>query len=424
MNMGFRRLFAIVSFVGVFAVGCSESGPGSSRSADDPDALLPGDTVTPGAGEPPVYALVTQVFAPEGQTSYIALTDSIAKYATITLDSATEYPGRALGAGLTGAGTLYVGGNEGGKVTRYDLARDGRSLVEGPSLSFAGKGISNIGEYQEQFQFVSPTKAYYFDGRTAQMVVWDPSEMTVEGSVDLSQLVMQGALLTFSTNAIRRGNEIAFPLGWRSDVDARIVSEAAVLVVDTTNDSVRVVRDGRCGYVRTAVEGADGRLYLATEAYGSAVHRVVPAKAPAPCMLRLDAAWREFDPGYHVELSTLVGGATAGTLLPGPSKDSAWIRVLDESTTAVSDTTNPRVLASTAAWSWWTLSLTDSPTATPQPLGVSNGSDFLINTDDHAVVPEFAADRSHTVLRDLSTGSPGDSTVTIPGLLFSLVRLR
>lgn len=409
------------------AVACSDEGAGAQVDREGGDAgggegpPGSGPDGTPGA---PVYAVITQVFAPEGQTSYIALTSDLTTARHVGLEGAVEYPGRGVGAALVGQNALYVGGNESGTVTRFDLSADGRTLTPSGTVGFSGLGVTTIGEYSEQFQFVSPTKAYYFDGRSAQMIVWNPTEMTAERAVDLSSLALAGAIVTFSTNALRRGDEIALPLGWRSDVDARIPSEAGVLLVNTKDDSVRVLRDGRCGYVRTAVQGEDGRLYLATEAYGSAVHRVVPANAPAPCLLRLEPEWTAFDTSFHVPLSGLVGGATAGTLLPGATPGSAWLRVLDEATTSVGNNTNPRLLASTAAWAWWTITLGDTPVATAQPLGVSNGSDFLLNAEHHALIPEFSGDRSQTSFRDWSEGTPGDSMLSIPGLVFSVARLR
>jgi hypothetical protein len=154
------------------------------------------------------------------------------------------------------------------------------------------------------------------------------------------------------------------------------------------------------------------------------VHRIVPNNAPAPCLLRLDASWSAFDATFHVDLGSLVGGATAGNLLPGASPTTAWIRVLDEKTTSVGPETHPRVLASSPAWGWWAVELGDAPKATAMPLGVGNGSDFVLNAADRAVIPEFSSDRSQTVLRDMSTGTPGATTLSVPGLVFSLVRLR
>jgi hypothetical protein len=57
-------------------------------------------------------------------------------------------------------------------------------------------------------------------------------------------------------------------------------------------------------------------------------------------------------------------------------------------------------------------------------LPLSNGSDFTLRAGSAAFIPEFAGDRSQTVLRDISEGTPGNSTLTIPGLTFSLVLLH
>ncbi|AKF08730.1 hypothetical protein [Sandaracinus amylolyticus] len=425
MNQRYRFVIVSLALIASLSAACGDDDDGSTPTDGgnpDTDGGAPPPT-DGGEPAPPVYAVITQVFEAMGQTSYVVLTGDLTRTTTLALHDATELPGRAIGAGPTGGGALYVGGTEGPTITRYDLSQDGTTLEEGDTVSFAGAGVTSIGEYQDQLQFVSETKAYYFDGRSAQMIVWNPSEMTVERAVDLSELVIERALLTFSTNAVRHGEHIVFPLGWRSDVDARIISVAGVLVVDTRDDSFTVARDERCGYVRTAAEGDDGRLYLATEAYGSAVHRVVAANAPAPCLLRLDESWSAFDTSFHVELSTLVGGATAGSLVQSDGA-TTWIRVLDESAVTVTPETNPRVLASTRAWQWWRITLGPTPTAAVQEIGTSNGSEFLLNVDDHAVIPEFASDRSQTVLRDASDGTPSDANVTVPGLTFSLVRIR
>lgn len=411
-----------------FAAACTPTSgspidDGPSSPSDDAGTLEPTPDGAAPLG-PPAWAIVTQVFSPEGETSYLVVADDVTQTRAIDLSTAIEYPGRGVGATLPGSGALFVGGTEGGTVSRYDLTPGGFTLVPGPTVSFANEGVTSFVEYGEQLQIVSPTKAYWFDGRSAQIIVWNPSTMSVLRAIPLPQLVVPNALLTFSTNVVRRGTSIYYPLGWRSDSEARIVSRASVLVIDTGTDEVRVLDDDRCGYVRTSVTGPDGRLYLATEAYGSAVHRVVPQNAPAPCLLRLDASWSGFDPDYYVDLGAVFGGATAGNLVPGHDASRSWIRVLDEGTTTIGPATNPRILASTPAWSWWTIVPGDVPTVAAAPLGVGNGSDFLLNVSDHPLIPEFAIDRSHTVLRDMASGSPGATTLTVPGLVFSLGRLR
>lgn len=377
----------------------------------------------PGAisGDGPAYAITTQVFGASSSdtASYILLTDTLDSEAPLSLDNGVEVPGRALGVGPEGGGAVFVAGDAAPTVTRYDLQEDG-SLRAGATISFQGKGIATLGEYQGQFQFVSETKAYFFDGATAQVVIWNPKDMTVTGDIPLDGLVLADATLTFSAAPLRRGSDVITFAGWRNGPE--VPSRAAVIIVNSETDEATLVTDERCGYVRDGVQGPDGKIYLATEAYGAAVHRLNPANAAAPCMLRFDPATSQFDADFHVELSTLFGGGTAGALIRGPG-DEPYLRVLDEAAFEILPDTHPRVLASAPAWRWARVALGDAPTATVLDAEPSNGS----------VVPAFLGDRSFVLLYqgqestsflELGGDGPAGSTLSTPGLAFSALKLR
>ena len=369
------------------------------------------------------YAFVSQVFGAGGTaTSYIALSDTLDSSDVVALDDAVEIAGRALGTAYGRA--LFVGTGDAGTLTRYDLQDDG-TLTEGATVSFAGAGVSAIGEYQEQIQVVSETKAYYFDGRTAQMIIWNPSDMTMTSTVSLGDLILEDAITVFATNAHWAGDTLYFPVGWRSSDNARILPTAAMLVIDSTDDSVEIAMDeGRGGYIRTVVDGGDGYLYLATEAYGSAVYRINEDNAPAPCLLRFSVADGAFDETYHVELASILDGANAGTLTPTGTPGDAWIRVFDEEAFSVEVDTNPRVLASTPAWGWARVSLGDEPSATlDSSIAIGTGSAFLIRFGDAPYLVEFASDRSTSSFRPVSTMIP-DATLSVTGVVFSAAELR
>ncbi len=368
-----------------------------------------------------LYALTTQILTTDDPQSYVVLTDSVDHSSPLSLDQAMELPGRALGAGIRKSGSLFVSGNESPTVTRYDVTSDGR-LEQKAAVSFEGKGVSSIGEYQHQFQFVSETKAYYFDGRTAQVIVWNPSEMSVTGSIPLNGLTIEGALLTFATLPISRQDQIIMPVGWRPATGIGITSQAGVVVVDTRNDTATVVKDPRCGYVRDGVVGPDGQIYLATEVYGAAVRRVAGGDTPVPCLLRFNPETRTFDPSFHRELSSLVSGATAGSLLPGPN-GTAYLRVFDESLFTVGESTHPRALASAPAWRWWQLRLDTLSAAPVSALPASTGSTFLFEAEDRVLFTEFASGNTDTHLRELSDES-GAVKTTLPGLTFSFLQVR
>ncbi|WP_164021055.1 hypothetical protein [Pyxidicoccus trucidator] len=385
---------------------------------DDKDPVDPIDE-TP---EKPVYAAIAQVSANNESQSYVILTDSVDQTAPLSLEKAIEVPGRALGSGPMKSGSLYVSSSEGAEVTRYDLTTEG-TLEKKATVSFQGRGVASIGEYQNQFQFISNTKAYYFDGRTAQLIVWNPTDMTLVNAVTINGLATEGAVTTFATHPVRTGNLVIMPVGWRPSAGVGITKQAGLVVVDTTTDAVTLVKDDRCGYVRDGVLGPDGMVYVATEAYGAAVFRVAGGSTPVPCLLKFNPQTRTFDTTFYRELSTLTGGAATGSLLPGP-QGTAYLRVLDETVYTVNAGTHPRVVASAQAWTWWQLRL-DTLTATKvSTLPASTGSSFLFNVDDDRVLfTEFANNSTTTNFRELSDQS-GTVAFSTQGLAFSFLQLR
>jgi hypothetical protein len=193
-----------------------------------------------------------------------------------------------------------------------------------------------------------------------------------------------------------------------------------LIVIDTTADTARVITDERCGYVRDAAEAPDGRIYIATEAFATAVHRVNAANAPAPCLLRTLPDLSAFDATFHKELNAL-SGAPAGSLVRTLS-GRTFIRVLDEATANVAATTVPRALASMPAWGWAEITLGDNPVVTRVPgAPLGTGSLILFDTKDRRFLAEVA--NSGTKIRDL-TNDVGEVTITTNGLTFSGVQLR
>lgn len=375
---------------------------------------------TPTAG--PLYAITTQILTTDEGQSYVLVTDKLDDAGALDLSKAIELPGRALGVGIPKSGTLYVGGSEDATVTRYDLSADGQ-LVKGATVSFAGKGVTSIGEYQNQFQFISATKAYYFDGRTSQAIVWNPTDMSITGTISLPGLTVDGTVLTFSTFPIRRDNQVVMLAAWRPDSSVGITQQAGVVVIDTRTDTATIVKDTRCGFVRDGAIASDGLLYMATESYGASVYRVASDKTPTPCMLRFNLDTRAFDPSFFVELKTLAGGSTGGSLVPGPN-GATYLRVLDETLFPVTADTNPRVLASASAWKWWQVQFGDKPTAAPvAALPATTGSTFLFDAGDQTYFTRFTSGAASTDLFVL-TGQSGQMKTSLQGATFSFLQVR
>ena len=368
-----------------------------------------------------VYALTTQVFGETEDQSYVLLTKTLDRKTALSLDHAVvEIAGRALGTGPEGGGALFVAGELGPTITRYDLNETRDDLSGGNSVSFLGKGITSFGEYGGQFQYASREKAYWFDGPTAQIVVWDPSAMKITGSVPLTSLAHAEETLSFTAAPIWKGNKLYTFAAWRKGL--AITPRLAVVVLDTSKDTATIVEDTRCGYVRDGVLTNDGLLYVATEAFGSAA-QYLNTTNPAPCLLRFDTGKNEFDTAFKVELSSLFDGNAAGSLLVGPG-NQAFVRVLDK-TAIPEDVTNPRVLASVAAWGWAKLTPGDVPEVELlKDAELGGGSALPFALGDRRFAPLFVDGEETRFIELTKEGPSSDDAITIPGLVFSAVKLK
>lgn len=408
--------------------GCSDDDEG--RKAGKPSENQGGGGAEPApldeagmGGEPiaaHVYALTTQVFGETEDTSYVLLTSDLDAHAELSIDDAVvEIAGRALGTGPEGSGLLFVAGELGPTITRYQLNADGR-LQGGASVSFLTKGVTKFGEYGGQFQYIADDKAYWFDGPTAQVVVWNPSAMKVTGTIPLTELAADSQVLSFTAAPIRQGDKLYQFAAWREGL--AITPRAAIVVIDTKADTAKVVEDTRCGFVRDGVLADDDKIYAATEAFGSAAHFLDPTN-PTPCLLRFDPTDDTFDEKFDVELSSLFGGAAAGSLVVGPV-NQPFLRVLDQADLpdAIS---NPRVLASAPFWSWYKLTAGDEPVVEAvEGAELAGGSVLPFKLGNRTFAPIFV-DGEETQFLELSKEGPvSSSAMTIPGLVFSAVKLK
>ncbi|MFY2558353.1 MxcI protein [Corallococcus terminator] len=367
----------------------------------------------------PLYAITTQLLAQDPAESYVLVTNKAEQTSALTLDNAIKVPGRALGVGIPKSGSLYVVTDANPVVTRYKL--NGSRLEEAGTVSFASQGVTSIGEYQANFHFISDTKAYFFDGATSKVVIWNPTAMTVSGSIPLPELNLPDTILAFSGAVAHLGNQFIMPVGWRPASGNGITRKAGVVSIDTATDVPTVSTDDRCGYTHDIAVASDGTVFLATEAYGAAVRRTDGADAPEPCLLKYNAQTRTIDPTFYRSLGGLVGGGTAGALIPGP-QGTAYVRVLDESIAPVLEGTHPRTVASGTGWQWWELNLTTLVATRKSEFPSTSGSVFLYESENHTLYTEFGAGAASTTLRVL--GENGKPTVTTQGLSFSFVQLR
>lgn len=383
-----------------------------------------GDAAPHDSANESLFALGAQVLTADAPVTYVLTTDSLSRIPGFEAAEA-EIPGRALVFADPRIDALFVGGSAGPELSKYELADAGK-LTRVATLSLANAGVTAIGEYQSSVHFVAADKAYYFDGQATQIIVWNPTEMTITDTIALSGLRHEGSVLSFSSVPaveLAADDLLVMPAAYRAADGLSVPSLTAAVIVDTRRDQAEVITDTRCAYARDAVRGPDGLVYLATEVWAAALHRVAPDSAPEPCLLRVDPQQRAYDADFYFPLADLLeGGGTLGSLLALPD-GTVLTRVLDESATSIDDATNPRVLAGEPAWGFAELSLGDEPKASQRddtPLLLGSYLPFYL---DGAVYQPHFEMRTRTQLYALDSNAVASAAEPIEGLVFSAVQL-
>lgn len=387
----------------------------------DEATVIGGD---PNAGQPsdePLYAIASTSFGVEGETSYVALVPSLSAGTSIDYDQVLEIAGGASLFGRSGERFFGLGQGEEPTITRFDVGADGVPVQAG-ELSLLSYGLSNTWFDPGLVPILSETKAYVIDSTQMQVIVWNPSTMTVTGSFPLDGVALPDHETLFEPDpTLRDGQLLVVALHNREDATAPV---STLVTLDVETDQVQVARDERCGGLWDSVLDSSGDLYLATGVWDAAQNRTLGAATSGPpCLLRVRAGQTVFDPDYYVAMSELAAGQTAGALVGGTG-DRAYIKVLDEAGLGEIDAASFDEVWSGAHWQWWSIELGASglaeATASLPPSAAASG---MLSVDGAAFVRNGTADLSETTLLDMSGPEPR-AEMTMRGFPYGIVRVR
>jgi hypothetical protein len=416
--------FCLAGALASLLVGCG----------DDRDLTVASTERAPSSGEPGVgapssdgslYAVTTQLYSPDQDIAYVELVNDIDRVDD-ALTTTLEIPGYGLAVGPGRGGNLYVASDQAPTVTRYAVSHGDSA---GPSrfeergvLSFAALGVGPIFAYAGQFQFVSPTKAYFLDSESLQAIIWNPTDMTITGSMDLSALAVPDLTVAFDGEPTRRDRDLVVIAGYYDSDAARVARETRVAFLDVATDAVQIASDVRCGYVTHSVLAPNGDIYLASDTWAVAIHQTAAGDAPDSCMLRIKAGEHEIDPSYRADLAALTGSTIAGSLLPGRGA-MAYVRGFDPSLFE-GDIQSYDEIWSAGAWRWYSLELgSELPATVVDALPVGAPSSLQLPFDGRTFSNASEADYRSSRLLDMGAeGGPRD-VGSVPGIPVGVVRL-
>ncbi len=372
----------------------------------------------------PLYAIGSTQFGDDGvNTSYVALVPDLSAGSEIDYESVLELGGGSSLFGFSSGQFFALGQEESPTITRYEIDSNG-SFREGDSLSLLNQGLSHMWFDPGLVPILSNDKAYIIDSSEMQVIVWNPSSMSLIATFSLLDAVDPNyPVASFEPDPTLRGDQLLVAVTHSAgDVTAPFSS---VLVIDTSEDRlVNVAREERCGGLWDSLTDSEGDTYFSTGVWDAAQHRVLGnAIATEPCVVRVNAGASEFDGDFFVASSTLTEGRATGALVAGGG-DYAYVKALDETELGDIQSTDFEAVWGGAHWRWWRVELgSAAPGAPVMDLPASGAAGGELFADGRAYARNATADFAGTTLLDMSQNPPTEQ-ITVRGFPYGILRVR
>lgn len=352
-------------------------------------------------------------------SAFAGFTDSLDADAEVDIGSALELPNNGQAIGPDRGNTLFVVDGFVPRITRFELRGDG-SLEEGETVSAEGISPTSMGANPGNFIFVSDTKAYAIDTFSNTVIVWDPSEMVLRGSFDISEAQEENSVGLISRNHVRRGNEIVFSLGFVRQVGYESFSK--LVFIDTESDTVtRVETIEGCSYMIHLFGDDAGDVY-AGSVVTSVFNRLVGNPAGPECVVRVAAG--EYTPTEYTTYPERTGFANAASLVQQQGT-KAYIRILDDALVPDISEFRPSEVNALLAWRWGLVDLaTDDPPRVFTDLEPRSGSIAAYYVDGTAYSSESDRSAGSSRLVNLSGTEGPEPGVRATGLIKHVFRVR
>ncbi len=380
------------------------------------DATLPSDPSVQ-----PLYVGSSRVFDPSGSGSngYLYAFRSIAKGTSVSLTQATEIED----AWVFGDAKpyFYTAGVFVPTIQRWTVATDGK-LAPGPVLNLTNQGV--MGAHSAAgVPLFSATKAYFVDTASAQVVIWNPRDMTFLKTIPIT-LEDQGALMgRMDANVAFRDGKAFVTAYWASQASmwTQYGAAARLFVIDTATDTLlsqaEVSSTSSLGYAGT---DKDGTIWYSPWDYHAAVRGVFGTGYGAASRgVRVKNGATAVD-GTDVDLSALVGGRPAGGMI-----------LIDDSTALLHVWHNDLVNASASNWSdtrfqpgylWhrWKIGEASAPELPNQKPNTEGGEWKPLDGKTVSYSPDDAY--ANTTLWQLEADGSQTELLTVPGWTINFVR--
>ncbi|MEN0067041.1 MAG: hypothetical protein AAGA48_33230 [Myxococcota bacterium] len=412
----------------VFAIFCAVAFCITSACTTD-DAVstdsMPEETGAEETGTPPLdgsngFSLCGLLFTDEGPGGYATVIDSFDLDTTVDLASVVTLP--PFPACATRGRTLWAGSGEAPTVTRYDIDEEG-TFTLGKTVSFQNLGVTTISARPGRLLVVSDTKGYYIDDVALQVVVWNPSSMTIIETLSLDDIAAPKGQSFGISPALVVGDRVIAAGGYFDQATQLATSNVVLTTIEIATDAIVHTTTDRCGGASntSVVASDDGYVYVSNGARTAARHRLGIEGTFPPCMVRMDIETATFDDDYEPAIADWTGLAATGELALGPD-GSVFLVGYDETIAPITDETTDQDMLNADAWV--AFQVDDPATATTatriDAIGTTSGALATLRILDSLYIARFGADFSSTRFVNIDDPQNPVDTFEAPGIIIGV----
>jgi hypothetical protein len=389
----------------------------AGKPSEHTDAGTRPDTEKPVVAKASRYVVASTVFGDDSETSYVYLLSSF-ENAKLDPKQALELPGRASIASYEK--WLFVADGESPLIRRYVITEQGGFKEDG-RVSFGAYTSDPVSLDEWYSVFISSTKAYLATSASTDLIIWNPSELSIDGQVKLPELARKGLDLDGSTFA-KQGKYVLRAVSWK-DWDAYKTSEEQYLLVfdSETNKLVDMVRETRCPALSNRVDADEqGNLYFSNWIYN--VTETLVAKAPHSCALRVKAGERSFDKDWILEYPKLTQDREAAGF--NYLKDGhGFLSVFHSERVKIDAVTDPSELARSDNWRLWSVDVKNQTAKPVESLDFAGGGYTLIDVDGHTLLTQSTDDYARTSVYEVTSSTELAKRFDLAGFSYQIVPL-
>ncbi len=398
-----RATSLTLALIAAFASsGCGEDGP----VAED----------TSNTAQGPLYVIGTSTFGPDGSNAYLRLVDELdLEGGEVSLDEAREFPGLADIA--THAGSVLVASGDAPTITRFDVSET-RTLEEAGRVSFASYGLASAAFWNNQF--VSEERAYMVNG-SAEIIVWNPSTMTIDGTIALPTPAARTGLnfvpgLSDRASVVHEG-KYYLPMYWTDDSYADRSDDSLIVVVDVASGTVETTISAPCPGLDYGTVDDQGILHFSNWTGGAGTYYVLGTAQN--CVATLDPSTQNVT---TMTFASITGGHE-GAAFKYAGDGKFVLSVFDEVRADAVNADEPFGIVGGLNWRLW---MYDPSTDEATPV---NGVDWNSGAIIHAPIGDRVysmvpgADYASTMVYSLGDDGSAAEAFAITGWSFRLFEL-